>query len=111
MNLCVHELGYVRDVLNEVVKVCSENKSRPKLSVPNLESWRVVFLVLVGLVKLILGEDDHLAVWTDLGDKDNDTCMEDTMISIQQKPVLLALVAMVNKVPLHIGRYMAWVRG
>lgn len=95
MNLCVHELGYVRDVLNEVVKVCSEKKSRQKLSVPNLESWRVVFLVLVGLIKLILGEDDHLTVWTHLGD-------EDTMISIQQKPVLLALVAMVSKVPLHI---------
>ena len=62
-------LGYAgRDVLTEVVKVYSEKKIRPKLSVPNLKSWRVVFLVLVGLVKLVLGEDNHLAVWTHLGD-------------------------------------------
>ena len=65
-------LGYAgRDVLN--VKVFSEKEIRPKLSVPNLESWRIVFLVLVGFVKLVLGEDDHLAVWTHLRDKDNDT--------------------------------------
>ena len=66
MNLCKHVLGCGgRDVSNKAVKVYREKKSRPKLhyeSVPNLESWRVVFLVFIGLVQLILGKDDHLAV-------------------------------------------------